>query len=279
LRIAQNNMKSSEYKNRLNQLESILLETNFLIQNHDIPIHHFNSEQFPDEISFIFKPIAIDYFNLPEKAVLSSEGEIISVDNYLTRNFPCKKCKDRERGIRSFLQRGRKKLLILHYSGDTGIKGSAYAKKSSKTIFRSIEVENSFKDLISEALDENYLEYFYQEYPACHFNTVSNPEDWQRRSIECDSHVLETIQKEKIKAILVLGSSAILRWNSNFCKTNQGKVMNWTFADQTKIPFLITRSPEALVHSKNKSDSDYNNIIQEVKDHILKLYHQVGKFD
>jgi hypothetical protein len=272
-------MKSSEYKNRLYQLESILLDTNFLLQNQDIPIHHLHHELFPDEINFIFKPIAFDHFSLQEKTVMSSEGEIISVDNYLTRNFPCKKCKERDRGIRSFLQRGRKKLLVLHYSGETGIKGSLFAKKSSKTIFRSIEVENSFKELIYDSLKENYLEFFYQEYPACHFNADSKSEDWLRRSIECDSHVLETIQKEKIKAILVLGSSAVLRWNPDFCKTNQGKIMNWTFADQTKIPFIITRSPEALIHSKNKSDTEYNILIQEVKDHLIKLQNQVGKFD
>ena len=73
-------MKSSEYKNRLYQLESILLDTNFLLQNQDIPIHHLHHELFPDEINFIFKPIAFDHFSLQEKTVMSSEGEISEID-------------------------------------------------------------------------------------------------------------------------------------------------------------------------------------------------------
>jgi len=58
---------------------------------------------------------------------------------------------------------------------------------------------------------------------------------------------------------------------------NQGKVMNWNFTNQIKIPFLITRSPEALAFAKNKSDSDFNKIFSEMKEHIQKLVKLTGE--
>lgn len=270
-------MKSIEYKSRLNQLESILRDSYFLLNNENLPIHNFKTEPFPGEIPFVFKPIAKDHFHLPDKTILNPEGEVVAVDHYLTRNFSCKRCIDRERGIRSFLQRGRKKLLILHYSGNSGLKSAAFAKRSNKIIFRTQEIESLFGDLILDSIKENYEEFFYQEYPGCHFNQKSSPEQWKQRSEECDSQILETITKEGIKAILVLGSSAVLRWEADFCKKNQGKVMNWNFTNQIKIPFLITRSPEALAFAKNKSDSDYNKIFSEMKEHIQKLVKLTGE--
>lgn len=269
-------MKSTEYKSRLNQLESILRDSHFLLQNKNFPIHHFKSEPFPDEIPLVFKAISKEHFQLPEKTILSSEGEIVAVDQYLTRNFSCKRCVDRERGIRSFLQRGRKKLLILHYSGNSGIKSASFAKRSNKIIFRTQEIESLFSELMQESIHENYEEFFYQEYPGCHFNQNSNSGQWQKRSIECDSQILETVIKEDIKAILVLGSSAILRWDQEFCRANQGKVMSWNFANQMKIPFLITRSPEALSFAKSKSEEEYLKISSEMKDHIKKLINLAG---
>jgi hypothetical protein len=269
-------MKSTVYKSRLNQLESILRDSYFLLNNENLPIHNFKMEPFPDEIPFVFKPISKDHFHSQDKTILSPEGEIVAVDQYLTRNFSCKRCIDRERGIRSFIQRGRKKLLILHYSGNSGLKSAAFAKRSNKIIFRTQEIESLFGELINDSIQENYEEFFYQEYPGCHFNQNSTAEQWQKRSIECDSQILETITKEGIKAILVLGSSAVLRWEPEFCKTNQGKVMNWSFPNQLKIPFLITRSPEALSFAKNKSDSDYLKIFSEMKDHVQKLIKFAG---
>jgi hypothetical protein len=88
--------------------------------------------------------------------------------------------------------------------------------------------------------------------------------------------IRESVIKEDIKAILVLGSSAILRWDQDFCRANQGKVMSWNFANQMKIPFLITRSPEALSFAKSKSEEEYLKISSEMKDHIKKLINLAG---
>lgn len=270
-------MKTFAYKERLKKLESIIQDSVFLLNNSEFPIYNRNNENYPDEIPLVFQPAKI----LPRygnETVLNPEGEVLAVDNYLNRNFACKFCNDRDRGIRGFLIRGRKKLLILHYTGDTG-KGNTFLKKSNKTIFRTKEIEQCFEELSETFMQSSYREYFFQEYPACHFSKSMDSKSWERRTTFCDSHILETIKKEGIKAILVLGSSAILRWTPEFCKTNQGIVKSWNFSDGTKIPFAITRSPDALLHAKLNAPDKYKSIQKEMGDVLLKLSQVVGGLD
>ncbi|WCL47915.1 hypothetical protein [Leptospira sp. GIMC2001] len=271
-------MKASEYLNRLKTLDSILQETGFLLQNNEFPIYNLSKEPYPDEFPLVFNPSKINITSEGDK-ILNSEGEVIALDGYLTRNFACKKCSDRSMGIRGFLQRGRKKLLILHYTGETGMPGSSFIKKSSKTLFRSKEVEESFTEWIQEGLNTSYEEFHYQEYPACRFHKGFEVSDWHRRANLCDIHVEETVRKEGIKAILVLGSSALLRWPSEYCKANAGKLLEWKFSDGLKIPYLITRSPEALLHCKIKKPSEYKNMLTQLSEHLRILQKKVGDFN
>jgi hypothetical protein len=271
-------MKTEEYRNRLVQLDSILQDSIFLLNNEELPIYNSVTESYPDEIPLVFHP-ARQTAILTNQAILDPAGEVVAVDNYLTRNFSCRLCPDRDRGIRGFLQRGRKKLLILHYTGDSGLTGSSFIKKNSRSLFRTPDVESCFQELVEKHLNLSYEEFFFQEYPACHFPKNSEPKQWEIRSKNCDIHVLETVQKENIKAILVLGSSAILRWSKTFCQTNQGKILTWKFGDGTTIPFSITRSPEALLHAKKSSPDKFPEIFQEMGRHLTELERIAGGFD
>lgn len=270
-------MNSQEYRKRLESLESILHDSEFLLKSREFPIYSFQTESYPDEIPLVFQPARLSTEAF-EQTILDPDGGIVAIDNYLNRNFACKLCPDRDRGIRSFLTRGRKKLLILHYSGDTGGK-NAILKKNNRTIFRTKEIQESFQELIDRSLDTSYEEFFFQEYPACHFSKNMDPENWVRRTSACDEHVWETIQKENIKALLVLGSSAVLRWTPDFCKQNQGKLKVWTFPDGTSIPFAITRSPDALQHAKIHNPERYPVILEEMSQVLRKLHSAVGGFD
>ncbi|MCC5813340.1 MAG: hypothetical protein JJT78_01170 [Leptospira sp.] len=270
-------MRTAIYRERLKKLESILQDSVFLLSNSEFPVYNFNHEVYPDEIPLVFQPAKIPTF--PDKqTILDPQGEILAVDNYLNRNFACKLCPDRDRGIRGFLIRGRKKLLILHYSGNTG-NATSFIKKSNKTIFRTKDIESCFEELTEKFCNTSYQEYFFQEYPACHFSKEMDTKSWERRTTHCDNHILETVKKEGIKAILVLGSSAVLRWTPEFCKTNQGKIMAWTFSDGTKLPFAITRSPDALHHAKINSPEKYPSILNEMGGVLKNLSQTVGGLD
>jgi len=270
-------MDPNTYRNRLRILEDILNEAAFLLRNNEFPIHQLNSEILPEDIPLLFQPAQVSAFSSSE-TILDSQGEILAVENYLTRNFSCRRCPDRDRGIRGFLIRGRKKLLILHYSGNTSGQNAIF-KRSNRIIFRSSEIQSCFQELLESALQTNFEEFYYQEYPGCHFTKNSSQNDWKRRVAACDVHVLETIQKENVKAILILGSSAVLKWDKDFCSRNQGKVMQWNFSEAIEIPYMITRSPEALVYAKQISDEKYNEIFQDMKRHILTLSEAVKGFE
>lgn len=270
-------MKTEQYRNRLENLDSLLQSARFLLANEQFPIYNWNHELYPDEIPLVFESAHIDIAPVRE-AILDPGGEIVAVDNYLRRNFPCTVCNDRSRGIRGFLQRGRKKLLILHYTGESGLSGSSFIKKNPKALFRTQGIEDCFRELIDKNFQYSYQEFFFQEYPACHFPPSDQAGVWERRAANCDIQILETVRKEGIRAILVLGSSAILRFNREFCQKNQGKVMKWKFGDGTHVPFCITRSPEALLHAKNQDREKFQSILDEMSAHIQGLNQTVGGF-
>jgi hypothetical protein len=272
-------MKTKEYLDRLHKLSEILEDSEFLLKTEQFPIYNLQTEPYPDEFPILFQPAHLPSIPAKQK-ILDPVGQVLAVDHYLSRNFSCKLCPDRERGIRAFLRRGRKKLLVLHYTGDSGLGGhTATIKRSNRIVFKSSQIEDFFEELIQETFGFSHEEFFYQEYPGCHFSKKLTQGDWKKRATACDFHVLETVQTESIKGILVLGSAAVLRWTKEFCIENQGKVMAWKFANGEKLPFLITRSPEALVHARENIPEKYEPLRLEMKSHLTNLSKITGGWD
>lgn len=261
------------YYKRLSLLEAILNESQYLLSNGEFPIYHLNSEPIPDEIYIHFQPLQTP--QPPSQTVLNENAEIVSIENYLTRNFSCTKCLDRSRGIRNFLSRGRKKILFLHYSGAT--KPNEKLTKTGKTILKSQLAQEELASVIKNSFSLPLEEFFFQEFPACHFNPNLNPQEWERRCKNCEYHILETVRKEDIKLIIILGNSAILRWSKEFCNENLGRVFLWELEEGFKIPSMILRSPEALLFAKSKSNEEYKSLKNTMQEQLKGFIQNYGE--
>ncbi|WP_411822714.1 hypothetical protein [Leptospira sp. 'Mane'] len=236
-------------KEIFNQLVDVIEETKYFLKKQSLPIFHLNHEPDPGDIHFPWK--ALTKKTSEQKAKETKEKQRT---NREVINFPCALCTGKVSGIRNFFYRGRKPILVLHYSGAVSPKDKPFVKRSPSQIFREILTEKIWSSLIEKAFGFSYQEFFYQEYPACNFSNVnSKEEDWKTRIDTCKIHIQDNISDFDIQGIILLGSSARLVFGDK-AKDFLGKTIHWEFGDK-KIPVLTLRSPEALVFLDEKSKS------------------------
>ncbi|MCE9500777.1 MAG: hypothetical protein K8R21_09785 [Leptospira sp.] len=235
-------MKNAE---KLENLIAIIKDTVYLIRNEKIPVNHFKNEKDPEEIKFIWEE------NKP--AIHLQPGIILKgTPEKSERNFICKLCPERISGIRTFIRRGRKPVLVLHYTGEHRKNHKPFSKKNNLQIFRTKEAEDLFGRMIEKSFGFSHLEFFYQEYPGCIFNPdKSEDTDWSRRTENCKSQINETVTPEDIKAIIMLGNSAILTFGIDEAKKMTGK-LNYFEINGKQIPMIVLRSPEAVLQLEAK---------------------------
>lgn len=241
-------------KQILTSLGRILGDLRFLIQKKQIPILQFAGEKPPETTELVWK----EDWNPGEKQHdLQLEAEGIQVRRparAAERNFTCRLCTDRISAVRNFLIKGRKPVLVLHYTGEIAPGRPSFSKTSPDQIFRTKDAEELFGRMIQKQFGFSHQEFYYQEYPACIFaHSKSNAEDWKLRTEKCETQVKETIESEKIKGIILLGTSAIAVYGKEKALEMMGRTLDFL----PGIPMVVLRSPEAIsaIETKRKNFS------------------------
>jgi hypothetical protein len=238
----------SNQKEIFSKLIEIFDEAKFLIKANSFPIFALRTEPDPHDTKFVWKPLT-----KKTKEQKLKENQEKQRSNRELINFPCNLCVNKTMGIKNFFYPGRYPILVLHYSGATSTKEKPFVKKNPKQVFKDEATVKVWNDLIQKTFHFSSEELFYQEYPACNFNTSnSKEEDWKQRIETCKVFVEENVRDFDLQGIILLGSSAKHVYGAEVAKQMIGKVDYWTL-NQKKIPVMTLRSPEALVFLDEKS--------------------------
>ncbi|WP_061248569.1 hypothetical protein [Leptospira alstonii] len=242
-------------KQILTGIGRILGDLRFLIQKKQIPILQLSGERPPETTELVWKEEWNPALSGIQSDDLELEAEGIQVrrsPRVAERNFVCKLCVDRISAIRNFLVKGRKPILVLHYTGEIAPGRPSFSKTSPDQIFRTKEAEELFGRMIQKQFGFGHREFYYQEYPACIFaHSKSNAQDWKLRTEKCEVQVKETIDSEKIKGIILLGTSAIAVYGKEKALEMMGRTLDFL----PGIPMIVLRSPEAIsaIETKRKN--------------------------
>ncbi|ABJ76014.1 hypothetical protein [Leptospira borgpetersenii] len=237
-------------KKILSELGRILGDLRFLIQKKQIPVLRFSGEQPPETTELIWKEEIWLPSSQSHDLELEATGiQVRRVAKTAERNFVCKLCSERISAVRNFIIKGRKPILVLHYTGEIVPGKPAFSKTSPDQIFRTKEAEELFGRMIQKQFGFNHREFYYQEYPACIFaHSKSNAEDWKIRTEKCEVQVKETIDSEKIKGIILLGTSAIAVYGKEKALEMMGRTLDFL----PGVPMIVLRSPEAIAAIETK---------------------------
>ncbi|MDV6236979.1 hypothetical protein CH379_015215 [Leptospira ellisii] len=239
-------------KRVLNDLTRVLGDFKFLIQKKQFPILQFSGEKPPETAELVWKE---EEWSSSSENDLKLESEGIQVRRparAAERNFTCKLCGDRISAVRNFLVKGRKPILVLHYTGEIAPGRPAFTKTTPDQVFRTKDAEDLFDRMIRKQFGFGHREFYYQEYPACVFaHSKSNANDWKLRTEKCETQVKETIDSEKIRGIILLGTSAIAVYGKEKALEMMGRTLEFL----PGIPMVVLRSPEAIaaVETKRKN--------------------------
>jgi hypothetical protein len=259
-------------------------ETQYFIKNNALPVFRLQSEPDPHDISFVWKPLT-----KKNKEQRLKENQAKQRLNRELINFPCSLCSNKTTGIKNFFYTGRFPILVLHYSGASNPKEKPFVKKNPKQTFKEELTGKVWNDLIQSVYNFSSEELFYQEYPACNFNTnVGKEEDWKTRAETCKVYVEENVRDYEIQGIILLGSSAKHVFGAEKAKQMLGKIDFWHL-DGREIPVMTLRSPEALVFldEKSKQVSEEKSLFHyaeekmaleaSYKDHLTQLFSYIKK--
>ncbi|AXR61529.1 hypothetical protein [Leptospira mayottensis] len=237
-------------KKIISELGRILGDLRFLIQKKQVPILQFSGEQPPETTELIWKEDTWLPSSQSHDLELEATGiQVRRAARTVERNFVCKLCSERISAVRNFIIKGRKPILVLHYTGEIVPGKPAFSKTSPDQIFRTKEAEELFGRMIQKQFGFSYREFYYQEYPACIFaHSKSNAGDWKIRTEKCEVQVKETIDSEKIKGIILLGTSAIAVYGKEKALEMMGRTLDFL----PGVPMIVLRSPEAIVAIETK---------------------------
>ncbi|ASV11531.1 hypothetical protein B2G51_06955 [Leptospira santarosai] len=237
-------------KRIFSELGRILKDFRFLIQKKQVPILQFSGEQPPEIAELVWR----EEVWLPSSQSHDLELEATGIQVRRTaraaeRNFVCKLCTERISAVRNFIIKGRKPILVLHYTGEIAPGKPAFSKTSPDQIFRTKEAEGLFERMIRKQFGFSHREFYYQEYPACIFShSKSNAENWKVRTEKCEVQVKETIDSEKIRGIILLGTSAIAVYGKEKALEMMGRTLDFL----PGVPMVVLRSPEAIAAIETK---------------------------
>lgn len=272
----------------LAELKGILQDLRFLIQKREIPIRRKQGEPDPETMELSWKEDWNSMTGQPGNTLSTTESpsHTRTPPKNMDRNFSCKLCPERLSAVRHFLVKGRKKVLVLHYTGEFQAGKPSYAKTSPQQIFRSPEAEELFDRLVRKQFGFSMREFYYQEYPACLFAPDRSSEsDWKRRTENCKEQANETIRQEDIRGIILLGAAATLAFGKDQAAVLLGKTTEFS----PGIPMVVLRSPEAILAAEEKrkrTSSDDPGFLEakkkeiEVKESVLSqlnLFHSLIK--
>lgn len=176
----------------------------------------------------------------------SGTGSAIPRPTATTVNMRCTSCPDRIYAVRRYRIDGRLPILLLRYNYPLDEKAPAHPDRSAKGLFATPEEDDLFLRMIQAAgLDVGDLH--VQEFPACHFDQRSLPEDWNARTRACLEHVSATVRERSIQQILVTGAAAVLLFGDEAQGlAEKGQSFPLEVMDPP-VSCLVIRSPAALL--------------------------------
>jgi hypothetical protein len=227
-----------KYSKTLVDLSKLISENKFFINN-------LSNEPKVDFIQFKWD------IKLPQNSIDKKIVKPLHLKS-TERNIVCKLCLDRSFGIRNFLHKGNVPILVLHYTGEFRPNLPIYTKPTSERIFRNFESEEIFHRMIQKVFSISMRDFYYQEYPGCVFsNKTFDMNLWKNRLENCNAHIQETIESEKIKAILITGGAAVLLFGKEDAQKKIGLIEDFSFGS-TSIPTMVIRSPDAVLQIENR---------------------------
>ncbi|MEM7179811.1 MAG: hypothetical protein AAF518_02785 [Spirochaetota bacterium] len=233
--------------NPYQELHTILEELAVVVEKEEVPVFHYPEEQNPYDFSFTWN-VAKTNTQKPVSQQLLRQTTL-QADEV---NFTCRRCPQKLSGIRNFIHHGKVPILILHYTGEYRPNKPIFAKRFRGQIFRTRESEDLFNRMTEKVFGLDYKSFYFQEYPACTFSHEhSVPEDWQKRLLQCNLHVQNTIQQYGIKGIFLLGASAVFYYGRQHAQQMLDNSTTFDFSG-LQVPGVVLRSPEAILQLEHK---------------------------
>lgn len=188
-----------------------------------------------------------DLAKKPELPVENEEAPVVTPKKDLPPNMACRLCPDRIYAVRRYLIPGTLPALVLRYNYPIDERTTALPDRSDRSLFPTAEEEDLFSRMLG-AVQLKTSDLYYQEFPACHFDPRSLPEEFNRRTENCFLHLRQTVAKENIRFLLVTGAAAILMFGDaarQLAETSQ--IVSVPVTDDLTLPCLVVRSPAALI--------------------------------
>ena len=196
-----------------------------------------------------------------------------------TANQKCTLCSDRIYATRRFFIQGQKPVLVVHFEGPFG-KQSEARDRSQKLYFAREEEDDLFGRMI-ERMKLSMDDLHFQQLPACHFVAeTSSADDWNERTLNCLTHLEETIKRESIKLALITGPAAVLLFGEEGAKqfSETGEVIQMPVLSQ-QIGAVVIRSPAALLSLENRTRkaqaSGEETAYKEAREQEIKIKKQI----
>lgn len=230
--------------NVYSQFANILSDVEYLLKEESFEIFRLPDEKNPFGYQFKWTPIFSEHDKFKQSQIAKPSD--------IAENMKCKLCPKKLAGIRNYLHKGNKQVLVLHYTSEYRKGQSSLTKLNPSLTLRTRDSEDLFDRLIKKVFNFSSKDLFFQEYPACNFNhNASTLDDWKVRMDACNLHVKNTIQSHGIKAVILMGSAAVMRLGAEEARNKTGKLELLSFGD-LEIPTLVIRSPEGVFSLEEK---------------------------
>ncbi|HBS06001.1 MAG TPA: hypothetical protein DEA96_13625 [Leptospiraceae bacterium] len=261
----------------LDEMEDILQDLGQVLENENLiwttegqtRPEHFDFSGMADLLRSAFHNASTDY---SESSTVSSAGgrtDSASEDRQknlsagrkpgppanlqLAANQKCTLCSDRIYATRRFYIQGRKPVLVVHFEGPFG-KQTEARDRSQKLYFASEQEDDLFRRMV-ERMGLSMEDLHFQQLPACHFvSETSTADDWNERTLNCLTHLEDTIKRESIKLALITGPAAVLLFGEEGAKqfSESGEVIQMPVLSQ-QIGAVVVRSPAALLSLEGRT--------------------------
>ncbi|MCE9600095.1 MAG: hypothetical protein K8S54_19195 [Spirochaetia bacterium] len=173
--------------------------------NEEEMVSHWLGEPTPMEVQIVYRPPAKQK---EETAAAVAESQVTRPMRNIPQNFACGFCPERIYPVKRFMVPGRLPVLVLFFNGSV-TPTKMRPERSDVCILASKEEDALFDSTMREAGFEGINDFYFQQFPACHFNPQrSNMQDWQRRANHCTEHVRATIEGHSIQHVLISSPSS-----------------------------------------------------------------------
>lgn len=263
-------MSSENKQSTLQQMQDIVQDLQQILKNEEL-LWHVGEQTHPEHFDFSGMAGLLRQAHQTQQTHSSSAGASSHPPKELGRASPeagaldlpanqkCTLCADRIYATRRFFVRGKRPILVVHFEGPFG--NSVEARdRSQKLLFSSREEDELFGRMVGR-MGMELSDLHFQQLPACHFVAeTSTAEDWNERTLNCLTHLEDTIARENIKLALITGPAAVLLFGEEGAKhfAQTGEIIDMP-VNATRVAALVVRSPAALLSLEHRTKMARNS--------------------